>query len=99
MSASDQYRAKAGEFTQLARAGNAPNEVREFEKLERSFTTLPTTSNGLPIIMTKPGAKGELLDTATLRAQTAAFCMGARTAPTEPPSGPSWQAIEEDPPK
>jgi hypothetical protein len=40
MSTSDQYRAKAGEFTQLARAGNAPNEVREFQKLERSFTTL-----------------------------------------------------------
>jgi hypothetical protein len=40
MSAPDQYRAKAAEFTELARAGSAPDEVREFQKLERSFTTL-----------------------------------------------------------
>ena len=40
MSTPDQYRAKAAEFTELARAGNAPDEVREFQKLERSFTTL-----------------------------------------------------------
>jgi hypothetical protein len=40
MSTPDQYRAKAAEFTKLARAGNAPDEVREFQKLERSFTAL-----------------------------------------------------------
>ena len=40
MSTPDQYRAKAAEFTELARAGNAPDEVREFQKLERSFTAL-----------------------------------------------------------
>ncbi len=40
MSTPDQYRAKAAEFTELARAGNAPDEVREFQQLERSFTTL-----------------------------------------------------------
>jgi hypothetical protein len=40
MSTQDQYRAKAAEFTELARAGNAPEEVREFQKLERSFTAL-----------------------------------------------------------
>jgi hypothetical protein len=40
MSTPDQYRAKAAEFTELARAGNAPEEVREFQQLERSFMTL-----------------------------------------------------------
>jgi hypothetical protein len=40
MSTPDQYRAKAAEFTELARAGSAPDEVREFQQLERSFTTL-----------------------------------------------------------
>lgn len=40
MSTPDQYRAKAAEFTELARAGNAPDEVREFQKLEQSFTAL-----------------------------------------------------------
>jgi hypothetical protein len=36
----DQYRAKAAQFTELAKAGSAPEEVREFQKLERSFTAL-----------------------------------------------------------
>jgi hypothetical protein len=40
MSSPDQYRAEAAEFTELARAGNAPDEVREFQKRERSFTAL-----------------------------------------------------------
>jgi hypothetical protein len=40
MSTPDQFRAKAAEFTELAKAGNAPDEVREFQQLERSFTTL-----------------------------------------------------------
>jgi hypothetical protein len=40
MSTPDQYRAKAAEFTELARAGNAPKEVREFQQLERSFMML-----------------------------------------------------------
>ena len=40
MSTPDQYRAKAAEFTELARAGSAPDEVRQFQKLERSFTAL-----------------------------------------------------------
>jgi hypothetical protein len=35
-----QYRAKATEYTELAKAANSPNKVREFQKLERSFTVL-----------------------------------------------------------
>jgi hypothetical protein len=38
MSTPDQYRAKAAEYTELARAGNARDEVPEFKKLERSFS-------------------------------------------------------------
>jgi hypothetical protein len=40
MSTPDQYRAKAAEFAELAKAGNAPDEAREFHKMERSFTAL-----------------------------------------------------------
>ena len=40
MSTPDQYRAKATQFTELAKAGSAPEEVCEFQKLERSFTAL-----------------------------------------------------------
>src|SRR5450631_2045543 len=40
MSSPDQYRAKAAEFAELARSGNAPDEVREFHKMEQSFTAL-----------------------------------------------------------
>jgi hypothetical protein len=36
----EQYRAKAAEYTELARTANSPGEVDEFQKLEKSFTTL-----------------------------------------------------------
>jgi len=36
----EQYRAKAAEYSTLAKTANAPNEVREFQTLERSFTEL-----------------------------------------------------------
>jgi hypothetical protein len=35
-----QYREKAAEYTELARHGNTPNEVREFQTHERSLTML-----------------------------------------------------------
>ena len=35
-----QYREKAARFTELARHGNTPNEVREFQTRERSLTML-----------------------------------------------------------
>jgi hypothetical protein len=40
MSTTDQYRAKAAEFTDLARAGSTLDEVLKFQKLEQSFRTL-----------------------------------------------------------
>jgi hypothetical protein len=40
MSTPEQYRAKAAKFTDLARAGNTPHEVLEFQKQERTFTAL-----------------------------------------------------------
>jgi hypothetical protein len=36
----EQYRAKAAEYTELARQENTPNEVREFQTHEQSFTIL-----------------------------------------------------------
>jgi hypothetical protein len=35
-----QYRAKASEYAKLLKTANGPNEVREYQSLERSFTEL-----------------------------------------------------------
>ena len=40
MFTADQYRAKAIEYSKLLRTANRPNEVREYQRLERSFTEL-----------------------------------------------------------
>jgi hypothetical protein len=36
----EQYRAKAMEYSNLVRIANSPNEVSEFQRLERSYATL-----------------------------------------------------------
>jgi hypothetical protein len=36
----EQYRAKAAEYTELVKTARNPNEVREFQRLEQSFTVL-----------------------------------------------------------
>ena len=40
MSTSGQYRAKAAEYTELAKTASSPDEVGEFHRLEQSFTEL-----------------------------------------------------------
>ena len=40
MFTSEQYRAKAAEYTELAKQGNTPDEVREFHTHEQSLTML-----------------------------------------------------------
>jgi hypothetical protein len=40
MFTAEQYRAKAIEYSNLLRMANGPNEIREFQRLERSFTEL-----------------------------------------------------------
>ena len=40
MSTAEQYRAKAIEYSRLGRIANGPDELREFERLERSFAEL-----------------------------------------------------------
>jgi hypothetical protein len=40
MFTTDQYRAKAIEYSKLLRTAKGPNEVREYQRLERSFTEL-----------------------------------------------------------
>jgi hypothetical protein len=37
---SEQYRAKAAEYTELSKQGNTPDQVREFQAHERSLTML-----------------------------------------------------------
>jgi acetyl esterase/lipase len=37
---SKQYRAKAAEYTELVKTARSPDEVREFQRLEHSFTVL-----------------------------------------------------------
>ena len=48
-----EYRTKAAEYTTLAKTTSSPAEAREFQALEKSFTVLADTSNGLPTIMTR----------------------------------------------
>ena len=40
MFTAEQYRAKAIEYSNLVGIANSPNEVSEFQRLERSFTEL-----------------------------------------------------------
>jgi len=40
MFTAEQYRAKAIEYSNLLTMPNGPNEVREYQRLERSFTEL-----------------------------------------------------------
>jgi hypothetical protein len=40
MFSAKQYRAKAIEYSNLARTASGPDEIREFQRLERSFTEL-----------------------------------------------------------
>jgi hypothetical protein len=36
----EQFRTKAAEYSRLVKTANRPNEVREYQKLERSFSVL-----------------------------------------------------------
>jgi hypothetical protein len=36
----EQFRTKAAEYSRLVKTANRPNEVREYQKLERSFAVL-----------------------------------------------------------
>jgi len=47
MSTVEQYRAKAIEYSTLLAMPNGPNEVREYQRLERSFTELADNAQWL----------------------------------------------------
>jgi len=47
MFTAEQYRAKATEYSKLARTANGPNELREFQALERSFAELANNAQWL----------------------------------------------------
>jgi hypothetical protein len=36
----EQFRTKAAEYSRLLKTANSPNEVREYQKLEQSFSVL-----------------------------------------------------------
>jgi hypothetical protein len=36
----EQFRTKAAEYSRLLKTANSPNEVREYQNLERSFSVL-----------------------------------------------------------
>ncbi len=42
-----QFRAKAAEYTELVKGAKTPDEAREFQKLEQSFTTLANNEQWL----------------------------------------------------
>jgi hypothetical protein len=42
-----QFRTKAAEYSQLVKTANSPNEVREYQELERSFSTLADNAQWL----------------------------------------------------
>jgi hypothetical protein len=47
MFTAEQYRAKAIEYAELVKAANGPNDVREFQRLERSFIELANNAQWL----------------------------------------------------
>jgi hypothetical protein len=47
MFTAEQYRAKGSEYAKLAGIANGPNEVLEFQQLERSFTELADNAQWL----------------------------------------------------
>jgi hypothetical protein len=47
MFSTEQYRAKAGEYAELSGMANGANELREFQRLERSFTELADNAQWL----------------------------------------------------
>jgi hypothetical protein len=84
----EQYREKAAAYSELAKQANAPNEVREFQKHEQSFTMLADNEqwladnhDNLAINLDKPVPLPEPSETseATLAAEEEHIlrCLGA----------------------
>jgi hypothetical protein len=49
MFSSQQYRAKAAEYSELGKKSDAPNEIREFRELESSYTVLADNEDWLKL--------------------------------------------------
>ena len=70
MFTADQYRAKASEYAELVGIANGPNEVREFQRLERSFHELAdnaqwvTDNHGKMILAAEEGTASFTPDSA-----------------------------------
>jgi hypothetical protein len=59
MFTAEQYRAKAIEYSKLVRTANGPNEVREFQRLERSFSELADNAQWMTDIMAWQDGAGD----------------------------------------
>jgi hypothetical protein len=90
MFTSRQYRAKAVEYSGLLKTANAPNEQREFQQLERNFTTLADDAQWLednhpgsrsPARIASSSTSSQLKDEHILRCLGAALIMQWNTVP------------------
>jgi hypothetical protein len=76
-----QYRAKAVEYSDLLKTTSAANEVREFQQLERSFTTLADNAQWLADnhsnIVHAPGHRGITDTTLAAEEEHILRCLGA----------------------
>jgi hypothetical protein len=93
MFAPDRYRARAAEYSALAKATDAPREIREFEKRERAMTALADNEQWLadnhdktvhgPEQQSADGLRLEADDEHILRCLGAALIMRWNTLPRE----------------
>src|SRR5687767_9457027 len=81
MFTTEQYRAKATEYSELLKTTSAPNEVREFRQLQRSFTTLADNAQWLAdnrrSIVHAPGHRGIRDTTLAVEGKNILRCLGA----------------------
>jgi hypothetical protein len=81
MFSSEQYRARAAEYVELAKKANSPNEIRKFKDLERSFTVLADNEEWLKHNFDKlvhaPGKDGPEGDALVAEEEHILRCLGA----------------------
>ncbi len=68
----EQYRARAIEYSQLLKIANDPNEVHEYQRLQRSFTELADNAQWAADNHDKTVHPGAMLAMATMGAEPCA---------------------------
>ena len=80
MFSAEQYRAKAIAYSKLARITNSANEVREFQRLERSFTELANNAQWMTDDPWQEGARDSAWEGLAKRARALEPIASARRA-------------------